>query len=283
MIVAIAAGKGGTGKTLLTLLLAASTSEVTVIDCDVEEPNDNLFLRSNREYQQVIYSPKPRIKPELCTGCGACSLKCMFNAIAVVGKKPVVFDELCHGCGVCKTHCPAKAIYSEQVPLGKVYCGNSAELPNVTLIEGELQIGVPMAAPLVKKMKEIYIAGGDYLLDCSPGSSCTAVAALKGCDIALLVAEPNVFSRHDLGAVIDIARKIDLPCVVLINKSDGAAGDDLIVELCKAKQVGIIGMIPYDEDLAKKYACGEIPATYYDSAVLLWKKLREHVGVNRQR
>ncbi|MEN6412644.1 MAG: ATP-binding protein [Veillonellales bacterium] len=276
MQISIASGKGGTGKTTLALLLAAAHSNITVVDCDVEEPNCHLFLQPEYdEPEQEISTTIPHINLSLCNGCGDCSAVCLFNAIAVGGKTALLFDELCHSCGGCLLACKQQAISEQKKAIGTLSIGKSARHPGIRLVSGKLKIGTPSAVPLIKKMKqELAKHTGDLLLDCPPGTSCSMVAAVKGSDYCVLVTEPTPFGRHDLELAMNITRLLQIPTGVVINKSDGGEGDKNIEAFCRNRQIPLLAKIPHSLSFAKQYAAGIISDKFKETAHMILQKIK---------
>ncbi|MDT8899973.1 4Fe-4S binding protein [Anaeroselena agilis] len=274
MIVSIASGKGGTGKTTVALLLAAARPGATVVDCDVEEPNCHLFLQPGRGEERQVTVMRPSLNTELCDGCGRCAEVCLFNALAITGKKVLLFDELCHGCGGCILACPPKAVSEAAKPIGVVRAGaatrNSA---GTKLIDGLLDVGSPTASPLIKAMKETLAAQGDIIVDCPPGTACSMVAAVADSDFCLLVTEPTPFGLHDLGLAAGVIKLLGIPAGVVINKSDGGAWDDAVADWCAQEGIPILGRIPHSEAFAHEYAEGRISPEYLADARAIWGKL----------
>ncbi|SMD11476.1 4Fe-4S binding protein [Sporomusa malonica] len=275
MHISIASGKGGTGKTTLALLLAATHLDITLIDCDVEEPNCHLFLKPKwQEAGREINVMIPHIITDLCNGCGACSAVCLFNAIAISGKTALLFDELCHSCGGCILACQHGAISESQKPIGIVTNGVSTTAPGIRLLNGTLKIGAPSAVPLIKTIKQVATnLNGDVLLDCPPGTSCSMVTAVKNSDFCILVTEPTLFGRHDLELAMNITQMLHIPTGVVINKSDQGTGDDSIEALCQSRHIPVLAKIPHSLSFAKQYAAGLIPNEFQDIAARIWHQI----------
>ncbi|MHC1745969.1 MAG: 4Fe-4S binding protein [Negativicutes bacterium] len=282
MIISIASGKGGTGKTTVALLLAATRQNITLVDCDVEEPNCHLFLQpkwqdSGREISVMI----PHVHQDLCNGCGACSAVCLFNAIAIAGKSALLFDELCHSCGGCLLACQQGAISEVEKPIGVVNTGVASTLSDVRLLTGTLNIGTPSAVPLIKIMKkEVAGLSGTALLDCPPGTSCSMVTAIKDSDYCLLVTEPNSFGRHDLELAMNITSLLKISTGVVINKSDGDLADESIQSLCDSRNIPVLAKIPHSVSFAQQYASGIIPDEFRPVAADIWRQIDLERGGN---
>jgi len=287
LIVSIASGKGGTGKTTLALLLATVRQTITLIDCDVEEPNCHLFLDPEWQEAVPVTVVIPQIDETLCTGCGACSDVCKFNAIAVSGGKAMLFDELCHSCGGCLLACQQGAMWETEKEVGVITEAKSKPLPGVKLISGKLKIGVPSAVPLIKTLiQQAALLPGDVLLDCPPGASCSMVNAIKESDYCVLVTEPTPFGKHDLAAAMDITALLYLPTGVIINKSDGSAGDESIEQLCQTRSIPLLAKIPHSLAFARQYSAGVLSDEFLSIAAAIWNQLdaeggQEYEGVSR--
>ena len=275
MLISIASGKGGTGKTTLALLLASVEPNITLIDCDVEEPNCHLFLKPEWHGQgEDVSVMVPHINNDLCNGCSACSTVCLFNAIAISGGKALLFDELCHSCGGCLLACQQGAISEEKKRIGNITSGTSPILPNISLLNGTLHVGTPSSVPLIKALKEkLSHLKGDMLLDCPPGTSCSMVTAVKNSDFCILVTEPTPFGRHDLELAMKITHLLHIPTGVVINKSDNATGDKTIESLCQNRNIPILAKIPHSISFAKQYAAGFIPDDFKPIAINIWEQL----------
>ncbi|SDF78373.1 4Fe-4S binding protein [Sporolituus thermophilus] len=271
MIISIASGKGGTGKTSLALLLASVRPGVTVADCDVEEPNCHLLLSPAwQDNDTNISVMTPVLDVGRCTGCGRCSEVCLFNAIAIAGGKAVIFDELCHSCGGCLLACPTSALTEGTKTIGVINSGMASVFPGVQLVSGHLRVGAPSATPLIKAVKKALAAqAGDIIVDCPPGTACAMVAAVAGSDVCLLVTEPTPFGRHDLELAIGIVRLLNLPAGVIINKSDPTA-DHIIEDLCREHALPVIAKLPYSPDFARHYAAGRISQEFAAIASQIW-------------
>lgn len=254
MIISVASGKGGTGKTLIATSLALTLSEkdkVQLLDCDVEEPNADIFIRSSVTQSYPVCIPIPKVDEAKCTYCGKCAEVCAYNAVAVVNKKVLIFPELCHGCGACSYLCPESAITEEGQEIGVVEKGNSG---NIELIQGRLTIGQPMAPPIIREVKKHIDSENEVIIDVPPGTSCPVVEAVKGSDFCLLVTEPTPFGLNDLFLAVEVVRELGIPCGVLINRA--GIGDGKVEEYCGTQNIPVLLTIPLDAKIASFYSRG---------------------------
>lgn len=253
MIIAIASGKGGTGKTTVALALAAAINQqVKLLDCDVEEPNCHLFLQSEIECRELVTIPVPTVNTAHCTGCGQCAKICRYNAIALVGKQILIFPELCHSCGGCVLVCKTGALTEIQQEIGTIEfrCSGSIEL-----ISGQLAIGQAMSPPLIRAVKKHIAITGDTIIDCPPGTSCPVVTAVRGADFVLLVTEPTPFGLHDLTLAVAVIRTLGMKFGVVLNRAD--TGDNGVQCYCKEENIPLLLEIPDRREIAEAYSRGE--------------------------
>jgi len=254
MILAIASGKGGTGKTTVSVNLArVLDSNVRLLDCDVEEPNAHLFLKGSNIQEEVVSIPIPQVNESLCDGCGECSRFCEYHAIVSFGAKPLVFPDMCHGCGGCAKICPKKAIHEIDKRIGVV---ETIQAENITLIQGRLDIGVAMAPPLVRAVKARLQDSIPAILDAPPGTSCPVITTIRGADFVVLVTEPTPFGLHDLELAVDMVREIGIPFGVVVNRA--GIGDDRVHVYCKHDGIPILLEIPDDRRIAEAYSNGRL-------------------------
>jgi len=254
MIISVASGKGGTGKTLVATSLALSLKDrcrVQLIDCDVEEPNDHIFLRPVITGREAVCIPIPRVDEAKCTFCGKCAEVCAYHAIVVFPKNVLIFPHLCHGCGACSYLCPEKAITEEGKEIGVVESGHA---DGVTFVQGRLNVGEAMPTPVIRKVKERVNHEGISIIDVSPGTSCPVVASIKGSDFCLLVTEPTPFGLNDLILAVETVKKLEVPCGVVINRS--GAGDNGVEEYCCKENLPVLLTIPLDTEIARLYSRG---------------------------
>lgn len=264
MIISIASGKGGTGKTTIAVNLALSLTKenVQLIDCDVEEPNSHIFLSPSIHQVTSVGISVPRIDESKCTYCGKCAQVCEYHAMAVILKNVLVFDELCHGCGACSYLCPEKAIFEVEREIGIIQEGSAN---GISFINGILNIGEPLASPVIRKAKEKIQKGKIVILDAPPGTACPVIETVKGSDFCVLVTEPTPFGLNDLELAIGMLGKLGISKGVVINKAD--IGDREVWDYCRSKNIPILMEIPMDRRIAESYSKG-IPFVIENSSYL---------------
>ncbi len=254
MIVSVASGKGGTGKTLVATSLAISLKNrerVQFLDCDVEEPNAHIFLKPVITGGEAVCVPVPEIDERKCTFCGKCAEICAFNAIAIFGKHSLVFSNLCHGCGACSYLCPEKAISEKGREAGIIEFGNA---DGIEFIHGRLTIGEAMAPPVIRKVKEQTSSENFVIIDAPPGTSCPVVDSVKDSDYCLLVTEPTPFGLNDLVLAVETVCRMDIPYGVIINRAGGDNSN--ITEFCRREDIPVLLTIPLDREIADLYSRG---------------------------
>jgi MinD superfamily P-loop ATPase len=251
MILSIASGKGGTGKTTVAVNMALSLKDIQLLDCDVEEPNVHLLLHPKINEEKPVYVSTPQVNEELCDHCGKCSEFCEFNALFVTPEKVLFFTELCHSCGGCLLVCPKNAITEKNVEIGVVKKG---VIEGVELVYGELDVGEPMAVPVIKDVKKQIKSNKTVIIDSPPGASCPVIESVRGSDYCLLVSEPTPFGLHDLKIMVQVLEGLNIPFGVIVNRA--GIGDKKIYDYCEEKDVLILLEIPFQRRIAELYSRG---------------------------
>jgi MinD superfamily P-loop ATPase len=290
MIISIASGKGGTGKTLIATSLALSLQKnhrVQLLDCDVEEPNDYIFLKPVITHQETVSIPVPEVDKEKCNFCGKCSEVCVYKAIAVWGKQVMTFPQLCHGCGACSYICPSKAIKEQPREIGVIESGHYEE---ISFVQGKLNIGEAMSPPVIRKVKSYAVSQEITIIDSPPGTSCPVITAVKSSDFCLLVTEPTPFGLNDLTLAVETVKDLNIPCGVVINRN--IDGEKIVEQYCQDEGIPILLTIPLETEIARLYSKGitlvkGLPQ-WEQSFITLYEKIREIVnerssGIERKR
>jgi MinD superfamily P-loop ATPase len=286
MKIAIASGKGGTGKTMVTASLATIwNAPVTAVDLDVEEPNLHLFLKPEAVGRRDALMEVPQVDEALCTYCRECAELCQFKAISVFNKVMLLFPEMCHGCGGCMAVCPTKAITSSGRVLGEISWGHAGA---IRFLMGRLRVGEAMSPPLIRQVldqlrqSDFFKAPADALLDAPPGVSCPAVNAVIDSDLIVLVTEPTPFGVFDLRLAHQAFAPLNKPMGVVVNRA--GLGNDEVYRFCREAGLPVFAQIPYDRAIAEAYAAGEViarstkqlEALFMDLAHTLRRALAEH-------
>ncbi len=264
MVISIASGKGGTGKTLVSTNLASVlNSKVIFLDCDVEEPNSHIFIKPQFYSKGKVTIPIPKIDTEKCDFCGRCVESCVYNALAIVEKKVLSFPQLCHGCGSCSFVCPRGAITEVEKEIGSMENGFKDRLK---FSHGKLKIGEVMSPALIRALKRNIpdtakgaLAQGpvtDVIIDAPPGTSCPVIATVKESDFCILVTEPTPFGLNDLVLAVELLREISIPFAVIVNRCD--IGDDSVKDYCAKEGVKILMQIPFQREIAQAYSQGKL-------------------------
>jgi MinD superfamily P-loop ATPase len=258
MIIAVASGKGGTGKTTFSVNLAQALAQngatVQLLDCDVEEPNDHLFVRPDFSQTISVQVPKPVWNAEACTGCGECAKACRFNALAFIKGQVLLFNELCHACGVCSWVCPANAFTEQPAEIGRIEA--APDHKPFAFAHGVLNIGETIAPAIIRRLKNLIRPEAIHILDASPGTSCPVVETVDEADVAVLVTEPTPFGLNDLKLALQLTLLKGIPTGIVINRSDGT--DSIIAEYAARVGVPVVGRIPFNRAYAETYAGGDL-------------------------
>lgn len=286
MNIAVLSGKGGTGKTLLSVNMAAASEAATYIDCDVEEPNGYLFFKPEEIVEENVSVKIPEVDKELCSGCRKCVDFCKFNALAFIKKAPIVFGDICHSCGGCSLLCPENAITEKDKVIGKIEKGKSQ---GIDVYTGILNTGEVSGVPIIEKLLEENrksssngeisnnIEGNEKLsiIDCPPGSACIVMESIKDADFCVLVAEPTAFGAHNLEMVYELVSLFGKPFGVVLNKC--LDGENPSEEFCKEKGIKILGRVPFEKELGELNSNAKIAARESERYNKLFKNILETV------
>ena len=260
MIISVASGKGGTGKTTVSTSLAFSLAEregVKFLDCDVEEPNAHIFIKPEIQRTETVHILVPEVDESVCDLCGMCQKVCAYKAVAVLPTcadaegKVLVFQELCHGCGACSYLCPKACISEVKRAVGIVEEGTRGR---IEFVHGKLNIGEAMAPPVIREVRKREGEGKTVIIDAPPGTSCPVISSIMGTDFCLLVTEPTPFGLNDLILAVEVLRKIKIPFAVVINRAD--MGDADTDKYCLAENIPILMRIPFKKEIASAYSEG---------------------------
>ena len=282
MIISIASGKGGTGKTTIaTSLVTVLGSKAQLLDCDVEEPNCHILMKPVLETCESITVPVPIVDMDKCTLCGKCGEVCRFSAIVVIGEQVLTFPEMCHGCGGCSLLCPERAISEGSRELGVRETGFAGP---VEFVQGRLRIGEAMSPPLIRAVKEKINPKKIAILDAPPGASCPVITTVIGSDFIILVTEPTPFGLHDLRIAIEAISNLAIPLGVILNRSD--VGDEEVQKFCAQRAIPLLAEIPHDRQIAEGYSRGDllvVSAPQYTEVFLqLFERIRELMDDTKQ-
>lgn len=274
MMISIASGKGGTGKTFVAVNLAASIpNRVQLLDCDVEEPNASLFWPVRFETRTVVTTPVPEIEPSLCNFCGKCEAICQFKAIAVLDQTAVmIFPELCHGCGGCMAVCGRGALHQGARELGEVESGS---WNGIEFVLGRLRVGEAMSPPLIRKVKSLAKPPVTTIIDAPPGTSCPLIESIKGTDFVVLVTEPTPFGLHDLKLALSAVQQLGIPHGVVINRS--GIGDGQVKAYAASMGIPLLMEIPFERRIAEATTQGKLIVDEFPEYRILFQKLLQRL------
>ncbi len=279
MIISVASGKGGTGKTTVAVNLALSIPNTQILDCDVEEPNVHIFVKPKINGKKQVFIPVPEVDQSKCIACGRCKQVCAYNALALLKDTVLVFPELCHGCGSCAYFCPEKAISEVNKEIGVLETG---EREGLEFVHGKLNIGQAMSPPLIKAVKKYIDKDKTSIIDAPPGTSCPVIASIDGSDFCILVTEPTPFGLNDLILAVEVLRKLKIPFGVVINRSD--LGDDKTEEYCFKQGIPVLMRLPFKKEIASAYSKGitivEALPEYKQKFQELFRKLLRCSGID---
>ncbi|MDD2586134.1 MAG: ATP-binding protein [Syntrophomonadaceae bacterium] len=268
MRIAVLSGKGGTGKTFVSVNLAYAVKDIVYIDCDVEEPNGGLFLKPLIEREEIIEVMEPSVDNEKCNGCKKCVDFCQYNALAYVNDQLLIFNELCHSCRGCVLLCPEKALAETKRGIGQIEYGKSAD---VKVRTGILNPGEANGIPIIQKLLRDAAQEKTVVIDCPPGSSCAVMESIKDSDYCILVAEPTLFGVHNLSMVYELVKLFDKPYGVVLNKT--VEGETIAEDYCRENNIPILMRIPYDPEIALLNSRGEIAAAHKVEHLGLFEEL----------
>ena len=279
MRIAVLSGKGGTGKTLVSVNLAAAAKTSTYIDCDVEEPNGYLYFKPENVQEEEISLKIPKADNKLCNGCRKCVDFCKFNALAYIKGKLIVFEDVCHSCGGCVMFCSEKALTERERVIGKVQRGTSGQ---VAIYTGILNTGEASGIPIIKKLLVENKAEANKLtfIDCPPGSACIVMESIWEADYCILVAEPTLFGVHNLNMVYELVKLFDKQCGVVLNKC--LDGENPAEKFCLEKNIKILGQIPFDNELGMLNSNADIAVRKNEKYQAIFSSLVEIIKMEVQ-
>ena len=274
MIVSVASGKGGTGKTTVATNLAVSINNgVQLLDCDVEEPNAHLFFNPQWKTREIVSAFVPRIDDEKCTYCGECAALCQFKALVILKDTSLVFQDLCHSCRGCLEVCPEKAVQPDERELGLLEVG---EAHGLELVQGKLRIGEAMSPPLIRLVRARARKENTVIIDAPPGTSCPVINAVKNTDFVLMVTEPTPFGLHDLKLAVEAVKLMGIPGGLVINRSD--VGNDDVRRYAEEEKLPVLLEIPFDRKIAEAYSTGRLLVDVFPrwraEFASLWEKIQ---------
>lgn len=272
MKIAVLSGKGGTGKTFVSVNLACAADTAAYIDCDVEEPNGHLFLKPNITKRFPVSVLVPKVDNNKCTACRKCVDFCVYNALALTKDKLMIFYEICHSCGGCALFCPEGALTETKREIGEISKGLSK---NVTVLTGTLNTGEVSGVPIIKCLMKDLSKHKTAVIDCPPGSACVVMESIREADFCVLVAEPTLFGVHNLAMIYELVTLFNIPFGVVINKC--LSGDNPAEQFCVEHNINILAKIPFDEQLGELNSKGHIAVNESEKYRELFQKLLETI------
>ena len=274
MRIAVLSGKGGAGKTFISVNLAVTAEQATYVDCDVEEPNGRLFLKPEGVTTHTVNVKRPVFNEDKCNGCRSCVDFCKFHALVYIKKKPMVFDDVCHSCGGCRIICKAKAVSEQDKPVGTIEEGVHGD---TNVITGILNFGEASGVPVIHKALEMSRKDDRLtIIDCPPGSACPVMESVEDADFCLLVVEPTAFGFHNFCMVYELVTLMNKPCGIVINKMDTEYGP--LEDFCREHQIPIFMRIPFTEKTAQICSSGKIASEEDEETAKMFRSLLEKIG-----
>jgi MinD superfamily P-loop ATPase len=278
MVITVASGKGGTGKTTVAVNLALSIGAgIQLLDCDVEEPDAHLFIKPVWDHVETVTTPVPEVDKEKCNFCGRCGEICRFKAIVVVAETVLAFHELCHSCGGCAAVCPEHAVLETGRELGVIQKGHRN---GIEFIHGKLRVGEAMSPPLIRRVLSFADRSKISVVDAPPGTSCPVITSMKPADFVLLVTEPTPFGLYDLKLAVGAVRILNIPCGLVINRAD--IGDSRVKAYAQSEKLPVLMEIPFDRRIAEAYSTGdmivEVMPEWKQQFLALYEKILTRVG-----
>lgn len=271
MKIACLSGKGGTGKTFVAVNLAAAAGHATYIDCDVEEPNGELFFQPKCVKEETVYSLLPEFDKERCNGCKKCVEFCRFHALVYIKEKPMVFSEVCHSCGGCKLVCPEGAVRETKKPIGVIRQG---EAHGCSIVTGILNPGETSGVPVIREA--LKRAGELTIIDCPPGSACSVMESVMDVDYCVIVVEPTAFGFHNFQMVYELVTLLGRNCGIVINKEEEPY--EPLEQFCREKQVTVLARIPFDAAVAAEVAKGQILVEHSEGVKEVFTGILRQIG-----
>jgi len=277
MIISIASGKGGTGKTIISTSLASIIKQCVYIDCDVEEPNGHLLLKPQITEEKSVHKLIPKINLDKCNFCNKCVEVCEFHALLNIKDDIIIFDELCHSCGSCSYFCPQNAIVETEKEIGLIRNGKINN--DILFYDGFLKIGEASTVPLIKKLKNTYSGEHVVIIDSPPGTSCSMFEAVKNSDYCILVTESSPFGLNDLKLAVNVLKEMNIPFGIIINKYDVTFTQ--IEQYINENHFNLLSKIPFQMKIAECYSKGELPTLVIDDyrmmISVLYDKLKNEI------